>query len=362
MTALRYLGWEGYAGGDFAAALRRDTSLDIAGDNHLSDDAASRLVQQNPKAWDIININTPFVRAELHPRGLIRSLPDAFDRHARNLSEPFARFEHPATGTDGSVIGVPQRCGPFNLVINENRLSRTLATEQGFRLALERDFHGRFGILAYEDFNIMHIAIAAGLDPFQTFTDRDLTSFSCAARDMCYAAKVITDDHNVLNRALIDGVIDFYVSGGTYTASPARLAGQSTIRAVTPANGPINGKGAVAFVEINALIHQGEERRERQEAFLAYIASNRGAHAASLAADACNPVAQMKRASVFERFTRHQLDAMQWDDFEEDMARCADYAIMPDYAKLAIILRAIRLEKPFNPRSDLNQPQILKTN
>ncbi|MBS0251781.1 MAG: spermidine/putrescine ABC transporter substrate-binding protein [Proteobacteria bacterium] len=360
MTTLRYLGWEGYADGDFAAALRRDTSLDIAGDNHLSDDAASRLVQQNPNSWDIININTPFVRAELYPRGLIRALPAAFDPYVRNLSEPFARFEEPATGTDGNLIGVPQRCGPFNLVINENRLSRALATEQGFRLTLYRDFHGRFGILTYEDFNIMHIAIAAGLNPFQTFTDGDFISFSCAARDIFQAAKLISDDHNALNRALVEGVIDFYISGGTYTASPARLAGHSEIRAVTPANGPINGKGGVAFVEINALIHRGEERRERQEAFLTYIASDEGAYAASLAADACNPVVQMQRASVFERFTRHQLDAMQWDDFEENMARCADYAIMPDYAKLAIIMRAA--VSSIDPKSDRNQPRIAKTN
>ena len=36
MTKLRYLGWEGYAAGTFAADLRRDTGLEIEGVNHLS--------------------------------------------------------------------------------------------------------------------------------------------------------------------------------------------------------------------------------------------------------------------------------------------------------------------------------------
>jgi spermidine/putrescine transport system substrate-binding protein len=47
----------------------------------------------------------------------------------------------------------------------------------------------------------------------------------------------------------------------------------------------------------------------------------------------------MHSSAVFNRFTSDQLTAMQWDDFEEDMSRCADYALIPDYDKLVAIIR-----------------------
>ncbi|MFT3732979.1 MAG: hypothetical protein QM780_16425 [Hyphomicrobium sp.] len=340
MTKLRYLGWEGYADGNFADALRRDTGLEIEGENHLSDDLASRTVQAAPAAWDIVNINTPFVRDVLHTRGIVRPLPDKFEPKIRELVGVFSRFKAAAEGPNGEILGIPQRCGPFNLVINRNRLSPALAREHGFSLALNRDFYQRFGILAYEDFNAMHIAIAAGLNPFEPLDDPAIAMFSDAARSIFRSARTVTPDHNLLNQALVDGDIDFYISGGTYTASPARLSGRVEVRAITPENGPISGKGGVAFVEINALINHAALPFEAGEIFLDYIASESGAVAASLAAGACNPVAQMHRASVFNRFDRAHLDAMQWDDFEEDMSRCADYAIMPNYPELLQIVKS----------------------
>lgn len=339
MTKLRYLGWEGYADGSFASALRRDTGIEIEGDNHLSDEAACRMVRGSPKKWDVININTPFVRDVLYPDELVHPLPRRFAADLEDLSGAFARFVAPATGLDGSIIGIPQRCGPFNLVINQKKLPIDFAREYGFRLALDRHFHRRFGILSYEDFNVMHVAIAAGLNPFETFDDAAVLIFAHAARTIFGSARTISTDHNLLNQALIDGDIDFYISGGIYTASPARLAGRLEICAVPPNNGPIAGKGGVAFVEISALINHDESSFEAGQMFLDYIESDNGAVAASLAANACNPVVQMHRQSVFDRFNRKQLRAMQWDDFEEDISHCAEYSVMPDYERLSEILR-----------------------
>ena len=45
-----------------------------------------------------------------------------------------------------------------------------------------------------------------------------------------------------------------------------------------------------------------------------------------------NPVAQMGRPEVFERFSARDLDAIQWDSLEEDVSRCADYDLVPDHA------------------------------
>jgi spermidine/putrescine transport system substrate-binding protein len=336
MTTLRYLGWEGYADGSFSSSLRAATGLSILGENHLSDDFACRKLTAEPSSWDIININTPFVRDVLHPRGLIRPLPEDLSLQSAG---PFQRFAGAAKGFDGDFIGIPQRCGPFNLVINRDRLSPSIAREHGFGLALNPDFHGRFGILSYEDFNVMHVAIAAGLNPFDVFDEAAISTFSDAAGIIFRSAQMITADHNVLNTSLVDGDIDFYISGGTYTASPARLAARLEICAITPERGPIDGKGGVAFVEINALVNHDSTPIEPGMSFLNFIAGDDGAIAASLAVGACNPVVQMHAARVRDRFSRDQLIAMQWDDFEEDLSRCADYAIMPDYERLREILR-----------------------
>lgn len=224
-------------------------------------------------------------------------------------------------------------------MINQNSLSPAFARKHGFGPALERDFHKRFGILAYEDFNVMHVAIAAGLNPFGTFDDTSASTFARAAGRIFQSAHIITTDHNCLNQALINGDIDFYISGGVYTASPARLAGRLEVRAITPLSGPIGGRGGVAFVEINALVNHKGRSLEAGEAFLDYLSSDKGSVAASLAAGACNPVVQMHRRPVFECFSREHLIAMQWEDFEEDMCRCADYVVMPDYEWLVAILR-----------------------
>jgi spermidine/putrescine transport system substrate-binding protein len=225
-------------------------------------------------------------------------------------------------------------------VINQKSLSVAVARTEGFALALNPDFRARFGILSYEDFNVMHVAIAAGLDPFEKLSTQDVAAFADVARSIFRAARIVSSDHHRLNQALVDGEIDFYISGGPYTASAARLAGRLEVRAVTPAKGPISGKGGIAFVEINALPKNSPQRLEAGQTFLEYISSVRGAVAASLAAGACNPIAQMGEARIFEAFRRDHLEAMQWDDLEEDLSRCADYAIVPNYAALLAILKS----------------------
>ena len=52
-----------------------------------------------------------------------------------------------------------------------------------------------------------------------------------------------------------------------------------------------------------------------------------------------NPVAQMGIPQVFDRFTARELDGIQWDGLEEDIARCADYDLVPNHAALLPVLR-----------------------
>jgi spermidine/putrescine transport system substrate-binding protein len=340
-TSLRCLGWEGYAAGDLPSAFLRASGVSITGEDHLSDDAASRRILAERGSWDIININTPFVRDVLHAAGAVRPLNSRFSERVSNLRPPFGRFEAAVRDRENQLIGLPQRCGPFNLVVNQNGVSVATARDEGFRLAMEPSLKGRFGILAYEDFNVMHIAIAAGLNPFVPMDDEATSAFRRAAGTILQAARLITGDHLRMNAALVSREIDFYISGGTYTVSPARLAGHLDVRAVTPRSGPIEGKGGVAFVEVNAHLKDGRASLAVVETFLGFLLSDQGAKAASLAAGACNPVVQMGDPAVRDLFTRSQLKAMQWDDLEEDLSYCADYAVIPDYAKLLEIVRSL---------------------
>ena len=118
MTKLRYFGWEGYADGDFALAFQHDTGLVVEGETHLSDDLACRRILAEPNNYDVININTPFVRDVLHPRGTIAPLTGKFAAALNRLSGSFDRFKTAAQSAAGEILGIPQRCGPFNLVIN----------------------------------------------------------------------------------------------------------------------------------------------------------------------------------------------------------------------------------------------------
>ena len=40
---------------------------------------------------------------------------------------------------------------------------------------------------------------------------------------------------------------------------------------------------------------------------------------------------QMGNPECFELFTTEELDAIQWDSLEEEMARSVEYDIVPDY-------------------------------
>ena len=55
--------------------------------------------------------------------------------------------------------------------------------------------------------------------------------------------------------------------------SPARLAGHTELRAIAPRHGPIDGRGAIAFAEITAVLanpnHTAADT-ELSESFLEY--------------------------------------------------------------------------------------------
>lgn len=341
---LNILCWEGYHERSYLAPFESEFGVRTHGEALVSDFAAAeRIAGPERSSWDVINLNNPFARDYLDPRGLIRPLDRGrFEPLFERMLPEYATLLQCARGRDGArLLGVCQRFGAFNLVINADRIAAARAADEGFDLANDAANAGRFGILAYDDFNVFHVAIGAGLDPFVGFDDRALAAFSATATRWFAAARLVSPDHHALNRALLAGDIDFYVSGGVYTCSPVRLAGHRNIRAVTPMRGPIGGKGGIVFAEVTSIVERADTP-EVAEDFLAYMLRPEPTIEIAFAAGTCNPVMQMGDPKVMRAFSREQLTAIQWDTLQEDVARCAPYALAPDYPALHARLIAAR--------------------
>jgi len=78
--------------------------------------------------------------------------------------------------------------------------------------------------------------------------------------------------------------------------------------------------------------------------FLEYVQAPDVAHKVAFAEGTFNPVAQMGNPDCFSLFTKEELDAIQWDSLEQEMAGCAEYDIVPDYDKLLDIMTAAKRE------------------
>lgn len=341
---LHVLCWEGYEDPSVVGPFTERHGCTVRAETIVSDaDAAARIVGPERSSWDVVNLNNPFAREMLYPAGAIRALPgDRFaDERDRLLPwlDDLHRWTRSRDGND--VVGVGQRFGPFNIVVDEGRIARDTAESEGFLLADDPANRGRYGVLEYDDFNIFHVCFAAGLDPFGTLSAAQLDAFEAKARRWFAGAAVVTADHIEMNRALVDGAIGFYLSGGLYTASPARRDGRRHVRAVTPRSGPVGGKGAVVFLEVTSVVDHGGDPAPAL-AFLEHVLTPEIAPAVAFARGSCNPVAQMGDARVRGRFTPDQLDVLQWESLEEDIARCVPYRIPPDHGELLRRLRAAK--------------------
>jgi spermidine/putrescine transport system substrate-binding protein len=66
------------------------------------------------------------------------------------------------------------------------------------------------------------------------------------------------------------------------------------------------------------------------------------AHKVAFAEGTFNPVAQMGNPKCFELFKKEELDAIQWDSLEEEMAGSVEYDIVPDYDRALDIMNAAK--------------------
>ncbi|MGY9011230.1 MAG: ABC transporter substrate-binding protein, partial [Rhodobacterales bacterium] len=136
-----------------------------------------------------------------------------------------------------------------------------------------------------------------------------------------------------MNTALINGEIDAYFTGGTYTSSPARFDGATQVRAITPNSGPVDGKGGVVWVELTSVVNNPDPSSLGED-FLEFVQTPEISKAVAFTEGTYNPVSQMGDEAVMSLFDADELDAIQMDSLEEEMSRSLDYQVVTSYDAL----------------------------
>tara|TARA_R110002020_G_scaffold24424_14_gene80486 strand:+ start:11065 stop:12249 length:1185 start_codon:yes stop_codon:yes gene_type:complete len=341
-TELALLTWDAYADPRLLDMWRKETGVPVRYEIHISDPTSvNRLRAGETKVWDFVNLNNPWAREILWPEGLIHELPrERFEPLYAKMFEKFAMPYDWALSKDGEhLLGVVQRFETFDFVVNSDVISPALAKDEGWDLFNNPDFAGRYGILAYEDWNVMDICMGAGVHPFKEKTDADVAKFEETARRWINNAKLITTDFVQLNLAMLNGEIDLYFTGGTYTASSARAEGATNIYAITPNSGPADGKGGINWIELNSAVANPANKAAAFD-FLEWITTPDAAEIIARGNGNLQPVSQMAQEEVISRFSTEELNAIQWDEFDERIANAVEFDIIPDYDRLYDIYSA----------------------
>jgi spermidine/putrescine transport system substrate-binding protein len=343
-TELNILCWEGYNSAAVLDPFREAHGATVKAESLTNDPTMiNRLRAGETNVWDLINVNNPWARKVMYPEGLITPLDRArFEPYFDAMMPAFAAPYHWAMSDDGSeLLGMTQRFGPYSFVVNTDKISREAAEDQGWDLWNDPDNAGKYGVLESDDWNVFNICLIAGFDPFVEHNDDQVALFEEAANRV-FEGAVLVGDIATMNQAFISGEIDFHMTGGTYSASPARADGFTNIRGITPLRGPMpGGKGGVSWIEVTSLVNNPQLSPLAAE-FLAYVQEPDIAHTVAFAEGTFNPVTQMGNPACFELFTSDELEAIQWDSLDEEMARSAEYDIVPDYDRLLDIMSAAK--------------------
>lgn len=341
---LNILCWEGYNSDDVLGPFRSaHPEAKVRAQTGTSDPAMiNQLRAGGLKVWDVLNVNQPWAQSVLHPEGLITPLSrERFEPYFDLMLPPFQKYPLAYSQTGEELLGMPQRFGPFSFVVNTDKISREMAEDQGWNLFLDEKMKGRYGVLAYDNWNLMHISLTAGLNPFEKMDDAAKAKFEETAKAIVSNAKMLSGDLAAMNLALINGSIDAYFTGGTYTASPARYEGFTNVRAITPNSGPVDGKGGVVWVELTSRVNNPNPSPLGAE-FLEFVQQPGICKHVAFAQGTYNPVTQMGNPNVFDRFSKEELTAIQWDSLAEEIERSLDYRIVASYDELIQIYSAAK--------------------
>jgi spermidine/putrescine transport system substrate-binding protein len=341
---LNILCWEGYNSAQVLDPFRSAKSATVKAESLTNDPTmVNRLRAGETNVWDLINLNNPWARKQMGPEKLIKPLPRAeFEPYFEKMMPQFKPPYKWALSDDGKdLLGMCQRFGPYSFVVNTDKVSRKTAEDVGWDLFNDPKMSGKYGILESDDWNVFNLFVLAGLDPFKVHDAADMTKFEETAKRIFKGAKLIGDIAS-MNQALISGEIDLHLTGGTYSVSPARADGHKNMRGITPLKGPMaGGKGGIAWIEVTSTVNNPNLSPLATE-FLKYVQDPKVAHTVAFAEGTFNPVAQMGNPECFKLFTKDELDAIQWDSLEEEMARSVEYDIVPDYDKALDIMTAAK--------------------
>lgn len=343
---LNILCWEGYNSAQVLDPFRESSGAEVKAESLTNDPTMiNRLRAGEINVWDLINVNNPWARKIMWPEKLIKPLDRArmepyFEKMLPAFKPPY-KWALDDSGKE--LIGMAQRFGPYSYVVNTDKISRATAEDQGWDLWNDPANAGKYGILESDDWNVFNLCCIAGFDPFKEHNDEEVAKFTDAAKRVFKGAKVV-GDIATMNQSLVSGEIDFHMTGGTYSASPARADGAGNIRAITPNKGPMaGGKGGISWIEITSVVNNPDVS-PLAEKFLEYVQDPKMSHTVAFAEGTFNPVAQMGNKECFDLFTKEELDAIQWDSLEEEMARSIEYDVVPDYDKLLDIMTSAKRE------------------
>jgi spermidine/putrescine transport system substrate-binding protein len=343
---LNILCWEGYNSAQVLDPFREKTGATVKAESLTNDPTMiNRLRAGETNVWDLINVNNPWARKIMYPEGLIKELDRArFEPYFDKMMPAFkAPYKWAMDESGEKLLGMTQRFGPYSFVVNTDKVSREAAEDQGWDLWNDPANAGKYGVLESDDWNVFDLCLISGFDPFREHTEDEVAKFGETARTVFKGAKVV-GDIATMNQAFVAGEIDFHLTGGTYSASPARADGFLNVRGITPKKGPMaDGKGGVSWIEVTSTVNNPQLSPLAAD-FLEYVQQPDMAHTVAFAEGTFNPVTQMGNPACFELFTPDELEAIQWDSLEEEMARSVEYDIVPDYDKLLDIMTAAKRE------------------
>ncbi|MDX2185382.1 MAG: PotD/PotF family extracellular solute-binding protein [Opitutaceae bacterium] len=334
---LNILCWEGYNSDNVLNPFRAlHKGISLKAESGTDDPSMiNKLRAGEIKVWDLINLNQCWARQQMWGEKLIKPLNrKRFEPYIEKMMPMFCNKQtgiNPfALSPDGKeLIGMMQRFGPMNFVINTKKISIKTAEDEGLPMFLDPKMKGKYGLLAWDNWNVLHMCVTAGFTPYKVHTPEEVEAFRKTARTLFSNAAMISGDPAQLNQALINGEIDAIYSGGTYTCSVARYEGFNEVYHISPRKGPVNGKGSLQWFEVTSVVNNPDVSPLAED-FLEYVQQPDICHTVAMAAASHNPVTQMSQPEVFSKFTKQELNCFQWETLEEDMTRSADYEVIPD--------------------------------
>ena len=327
--------WNGYDSDSVLNPFRKRYNCKINVELLTDDpDAIMKLRAGATRQFHVMVLNNCWSRG-MYKDGLIKPLDkETFKPFFKNFP---SRYHWPykwAMADDGNLLGMPQRYGPFNFVINNKGISKKTAEDEGWNLFSDEKNKGRWALLNWDNWVLYQMCQGAGVYPFKKHSAEEMKKVEEMAFKWFKNAKFVTESEVEVNNALINGEIDFYVCGGNYTASPPRREGHLEVEAVTPRKGAMkNGVGGIVWMELTNVINNPKPSPLADD-FLAHLQEPDVSYMVAMADSTHNPVANMGDPNVFKKFTKNDLLSIQWDDLPEDLNHCEDYAENPDYLKM----------------------------